>query len=92
MTAYVNVHGQPLDLSARDAVLACEPQAYSDVRKVRRYGSKRQEDYWEIRKARLDGKRRNSDRLIGDGANEESAWRAAWSRMLADDMAREVRP
>lgn len=83
--AYYNVHGAPLSLSARDAVLTREPLAYAEVRKVLRYGRKRQEDYWEIRKARPDSKRRNSDRLIGDGANEESAWRNTLSRMRVSD-------
>jgi hypothetical protein len=85
MSAYFNVHGQPLAVSARDAVLVREPQAYAKVSKVLRHGRKRPEDYWEICRARTDGKRRNSDRVIGDGANEESAWRHTLSRMRVSD-------
>jgi hypothetical protein len=83
--AYYNVHGAPLTLSAKDAVLAREPSAYATESKVKRFGSRRAESIWMIRKGRTDGQRRASDRLIGDGANEESAWRHTLSRMRIQD-------
>lgn len=78
MSAYVNIHGQPLELSAKDAVLAIVPGAI-----VKRNGLL----VGEIWKVWRSGHPQAA--LIGTGANEEPAWRDAWSRMLADDVAKE---
>lgn len=90
--AYFNVHGQPISVSARDAVIASEPYAYSKVHEVTRLSTNRSEELWQIHRGRADGKRRYTDRLLGDGATEESAWRNTWSRILAEEVAKEVRP
>ncbi len=76
-SAYVDVHGDPVALSARDAVLAIEPQA------IARRGMGNA--WWVCRSDRRDAK------LIGTGETEESAWRDAWSRMLVESMKSEKR-
>lgn len=75
--AYFNVHGEPLSLSAKDAVLAREPLAYavSDA-----HG-------WKILRATEKRGRHWSNPVLGVGANEESAWREALSRMRVEDEA-----
>lgn len=78
--AYVNVHGQPLNVSARDAVLAILPDA---VCKNDRFPH---DPMWMVRKSA-----HRCAAIVGTGKSEESAWRDAWSRMLADDVAREAR-
>ncbi|MGE4243690.1 hypothetical protein [Ramlibacter sp.] len=65
-TPYVNVHGEPIGVSARDAVVMIEPLAYSQK-------SPLFVSTVHIRRGRADGKRRNADAIIGSGANEESA-------------------
>lgn len=75
--AYTNIHGQPLSLSARDAVLAIEP----DARAARERLVK-----GEIWKVWRTGHPQAS--LIGTGSTEESAWREAWSRMLAEEVVK----
>lgn len=85
--AYYNIHGEPLTLSARDAVLAREPNAYADDRSdnFRTLAGERF-PLWRISRGRADGKRRFSDAQIGEGATEEAAWRNTLSRMrIADD-------
>lgn len=81
MTAYVNVHGQPINVSARDAVIAL----YSDaVAKKAKYATTAE---WTVRKsAHVQAP------IIGAGASEESAWRDAWSRELAGVVKREGKP
>jgi hypothetical protein len=81
MSAYVNIHGEPSSVSARDAVLAILPDA------VCAKGTGLALELWVVRKSA-----RRFSRSIGTGANEEAAWRDAWSRMLADDIAKGVRP
>lgn len=78
MSAYVNVHGDPIDVSARDAVRAIEPTAVCSKDDILAGG------LWIVRRT----PHRYSS-LIGTGQNEEAAWRDAWSRMLADDIAKE---
>jgi hypothetical protein len=74
--AYFNVLGQPLTLSAKDAVLAREPRAYATS----------DEFGWRIKRAAAKRGPHWSNPDIGTGANEESAWREALSRLrLADD-------
>lgn len=78
MTAYVNLHGHPLDVSAADAVRRVHPKAVAKE--------------WEIAPGSWYVIVRDHPHaaIIGTGANAESAWRDAWSRMLADDMQREA--
>lgn len=77
MTAYYNIHGRPLNVSARDAVREIEHSAV-----VVRYKLLKGE-CWQVRR---------SDHplaaVIGTAATEEAAWRNAWSRMLADAMTK----
>ena len=82
--AYFNVHGVPLSLSAKDAVLAREPLAYAMSEEFEVYGGGRT-TVWEVRRSRADGKHRLGDRTLASGANEESAWREALSRMRVED-------
>lgn len=49
------------------------------------------ESFWHIRKPGDVIGVPEWDATIGSGATEESAWRDAWSRMLADDIAKEGR-
>lgn len=81
MTAYVNIHGQPLDVSAKDAVRAIVPEAIAKRQALMRG------DFWKVWRSGHP-----QAVVIGTGASEESAWRDAWSRMLADDVAKEARP
>jgi hypothetical protein len=75
MSAYVNIHGQPIGVSARDAVVAIHREAWAAHTRL-------SSEMWVVyRTPRSDP--------IGTGASEESAWRDAWSRMLADDVAKE---
>lgn len=77
MSAYVNIHGKPLATSARDALIAVEPAAVC----------KQEHDLpslWVVRRSA-----RWSASIIGTGANEEAAWRDAWSRVLAEIVQRE---
>lgn len=84
--AYFNVHGQPLAVSARDAVLAREPLAYSQDRSGSLVTARGKPfPLWRISRARADGKQRRSDTWLGDGATEEAAWLAALSRMRLQD-------
>lgn len=84
--AYYNLHGNPLALSARDAVLAREPLTYAKSHKVQRHGSRKWFLVWSIYKSRADGIQRISDRrLVEGGASEESAWRQALSVMRIKD-------
>lgn len=84
--AYFNLHGEPMALSARDAVLSREPLAYAESRKLKRYGVRRPVLVWFIYKTRSDGIRRASDRqVVEGGASEESAWRQALSVMRIKD-------
>jgi membrane protein required for beta-lactamase induction len=80
MSAYVNVHGQPLAVSARDAVRVVFPDSLARVTKMLK------PPMWQVLKAA-----HHSAALIGTGANEESAWRDAWSRVLAESVEREGR-
>jgi hypothetical protein len=73
--AYFNVHGAPLRLSAKDAVLAREPLAYSDSDELG----------WKVRRATKKRGPHWSNPVLGTGANEESAWREALSRMRISD-------
>lgn len=77
MSAYVNIHGQPLSTSAAEAVRAILPKA--TCRKADLLIG----PMWVVLKTdhRYSG-------VIGTGASEESAWRDAWSRMLAEDLQR----
>lgn len=83
--AYYNVHGQPLALSAKDAVLAREPLAY--VAAVDGYTTTKGEPWplLEVRRASPMGKRLNTNTVLGAGAREEAAWRDALSRMRIAD-------
>jgi hypothetical protein len=72
---YVNVHGQPLGVSARMVVLMAAGSARCD-----RTLDPMIVGGWVVR----DG----TGKLIGTGASEESAWRAAWSRILAEEVKR----
>ncbi len=93
MSAYVNIHGQPLELSAKDAVLAVDSDAYARLEKsvwVVRHRD-RKKSVWVVRHRDRSEPFEEWHPLIGCGVNEESAWRAAWSRMLADDVAKEAR-
>lgn len=82
--AYFNVHGAPLSLSAKDAVMAREPLAYSEVESVLTVDGEALR--WRIKRSSPSGRRRWSNAVIGAGVNEESAWREALSRMrLADE-------
>lgn len=82
---YTNIHGQPLRVSAEDAVLACEPKAYASYEPLEYHDHK--EPRWVIR---IQDWRAFAyqHQQIGAGATEESAWREAWSRMLADEVAK----
>lgn len=88
MTAYVNVHGRPLEVSARDAVLQLEPRAIAlrrpslSVSAVATDVVKR-ELWWQVRRTPHTGAA-----ILGTGATEESAWREAWSRILAEEVKR----
>lgn len=78
MTAYVNVHGKPIAVSARDAVIAIYPHAVVKRHELMAGGM------WAIRKtARSDAV------TIGTGASKEGAWREAWSRVLAEEVRKE---
>lgn len=79
MSAYVNVHGEPIAVSARDAVLVLFPEAIAHFRGLTMNKT------WCIYKSE-----HRSAKLLGTGANAEAAWRDAWSRMLADDLAKEA--
>lgn len=81
MSAYVNIHGQPLSTSAAEAVLAILPTAVCAASDL--FAG----PMWVVRKTD-----RRASGVIGTGANEEAAWRDAWSRMLADDLQREAKP
>lgn len=87
--AYVNVHGQPVSVSARDAVLHLEPMAYAEFDEVLTVDGPR--PYWTIRRASASGKRHWSNAQLATGATEEAAWREAWSRILATEVAKEGR-
>jgi hypothetical protein len=76
VSAYVNVHGHPIGVSARDAVLAIEPNAVCEPEFVA--------DGYAVRRTP-----NRFAKIIGTGINEEAAWRAAWSRMVDDDIAKE---
>lgn len=80
MTAYYNIHGEQLTLSARDAVLQVLPDAVAVKPKSQLLG---REPIWTVHKS---GHRSAS--TIGAGASEESAWRDAWSRMLVESMGK----
>lgn len=86
MTAYYNIHGKPVNVSAKDAVLQYELEAYAIDKPVKRDGQP--ESFWLIRKPGDVIGAPEWDATIGSGATEESAWRDAWSRMLADDIAK----
>lgn len=77
--AYVNVHGQPISVSARDAVTAIEPAALCTRMDL---GT---EPMWVVYRTS-----HRSAARIGTGANEEAAWRDAWSRILAKEVAKEA--
>jgi hypothetical protein len=81
VTAYVNVHGHPIGVSARDAVVAIVAEAVCNKSEILAG------ETWVVRKSAY-----KYAGIIGTGANEEAAWRDAWSRMLADDVAREPLP
>lgn len=76
--AYINIHGQPLNLSAKDAVLATNADAYARL----------ENSVWVIRHRDRSEPFEEWHQLIGCGANEESAWREAWSRMLAAEVVK----
>ncbi len=79
MSAYVNIHGEPSGVSARDALRVILPEA------VCTKGNLISSELLIVRRSA-----RRGCAPLGTGANEEAAWRDAWSRMLADDVAREV--
>lgn len=79
--AYVNIHGQPLGVSARDAVLAVNAAAVCAKSEFKKPA------LWTVRRS---GHRAAA--VIGTGANKESAWRDAWSRMLVESMKSEKVP
>jgi hypothetical protein len=81
VTAYVNIHGKPIGVSARDAVVAIVAEAVCSKAEFL------SGETWIVRKSS-----NKYAAIIGTGANEEAAWRDAWSRMLADDVAREPLP
>lgn len=73
--SYYNVHGAPLAISAKDAVLAREPLAYAVS----------DEFGWKILRATEKRGQHWSNEVLGTGVNEESAWREALSRMRIVD-------
>lgn len=78
MAEYVNIHGDPLGVSAKDAVLALVPKAKAT--KGRLFGRAT----WCIENGRRDDW--GDAVVIANGETEESAWRAALSAMRLDDM------
>lgn len=82
IAAYFNIHGDPVGVSARDAVLKIEPSAWC---KKRNPMWARGASLWSIYRTP------RSTTAIGQGASEESAWLNAWSRMLAESMKSEKR-
>jgi hypothetical protein len=88
--AYFNCHGEPLRLSAKDAVLAREPLAYAASDEYELFGGGRT-TIWDVRRSRTDGKRRWTDKSLGFGANEESAWRNTLSRMRITDQEEDAK-
>lgn len=78
--AYCNVHGQPVDVSARDAVIAIHPEATAKKNSLLVSGM------WIVRRTG-----NSFASIIGTGATEEAAWREAWSRILAEEVAKEGR-
>lgn len=78
MTAYYNIHGEQLTLSARDAVVVVHPQAVATCEPML-------DHMWVVCKSS-----HGSAARIGTGASEESAWRDAWSRMLAEQVEKEA--
>lgn len=86
--AYFNVHGEPLTLSAKEAVLAREPNAYAeDCSDNFRTMSGEAFPLWRVSKGRADGAHRWSDSIMGSGATEEAAWLDTLSRMRIADNA-----
>lgn len=81
--AYVNVHGQPLSLSAKDAVLVREPRARS---------CKRKKGLWFVYVPRRGITEYDPwTQPLGSGATEEGAWREALSRMRIADAQEDAR-
>lgn len=84
--AYFNVHGQPLALSARDAVLVREPLAYAEDRSHSLIAARGDGfPLWKVRRASPAGSRLPSNTQLGCGATEEAAWLDALSRMRIAD-------
>lgn len=83
MTTYVNVHGKPVNVSARDAVLALEPRAIARPQSFLGVDRATREVGWMIKRTSHD-----AAGTIGTGASEEGAWRDAWSRILAEEVKR----
>jgi hypothetical protein len=81
---YFNVNGDPLNVSARDAVLIREPRAYASYEPVKLRGCK-DEPFWRIRRQHKGRAPHWSDTWLGSGFNEESAWRQALSEMRIQD-------
>lgn len=85
-SAYFNVHGQPLALSARDAVLAREPLAYAeDLSGSLVTAQGKPFLLWKVFRASPTGKRLPSNAQLGSGASQEAAWLDALSRMRIAD-------
>lgn len=86
---YVNVHGQPVNVSARDAVLHVEPMAYAELEGVLTVDG--EQNRWRVKRGSPSGRQHWNNAVLGVGVNEESAWREAWSRILAEEVAKEGR-
>jgi hypothetical protein len=83
MAEYVNVHGQPVGVSAKQAVLRVHPRAWaSGPTTIAVDDASVTTRCWLILPAP------DARLSIGSGMTEEAAWRAAWSRVIEEEMKR----
>lgn len=86
MSAYVNVHGAALSVSARNSVQALRPRAYAIKSELSVEFDGPKAPCWLIREREYAVATGMSYRHLGSGANEEAAWRAALSALRLEDL------
>lgn len=83
MAEFVNVKGEAVGVSVRDAVLVVQPGAYHKSREVKT-ADMGLVTYHSICVPTKGSVRGEYDQWIGTGASELCAWRDAWRALLEE--------